>query len=70
MPGHGGDDERQQLGVRLADRQVRLRRAQARVLPELASGEALGGFGLTEPGSGSDAGAMRTTAVATATTGC
>ncbi|MDA8016477.1 MAG: acyl-CoA dehydrogenase family protein [Thermoanaerobaculia bacterium] len=33
-----------------------------RVLPELASGEAIGGFGLTEPGSGSDAGAMRTTA--------
>ncbi len=33
------------------------------VLPELASGETLGGFGLTEPGSGSDAGAMRTTAV-------
>jgi alkylation response protein AidB-like acyl-CoA dehydrogenase len=32
-----------------------------RVLPELAAG-ALGGFGLTEPGSGSDAGAMRTTA--------
>ena len=34
-----------------------------RVLPELARGEAIGGFGLTEPGSGSDAGAMRTTAV-------
>ncbi len=33
-----------------------------RVLPELARGEAIGGFGLTEPGSGSDAGAMRTTA--------
>lgn len=33
------------------------------VLPELARGEAIGGFGLTEPGSGSDAGAMRTTAV-------
>jgi alkylation response protein AidB-like acyl-CoA dehydrogenase len=28
----------------------------------LASGEALGGFGLTEPGSGSDAASMRTTA--------
>ncbi len=34
-----------------------------RVLPGLASGEVIGGFGLTEPGSGSDAGAMRTTAV-------
>jgi alkylation response protein AidB-like acyl-CoA dehydrogenase len=34
-----------------------------KVLPELASGERIGGFGLTEPGSGSDAGAMRTTAV-------
>jgi alkylation response protein AidB-like acyl-CoA dehydrogenase len=33
-----------------------------RVLPALASGEALGGFGLTEPGSGSDAAGMRTTA--------
>ncbi len=33
-----------------------------RVLPELAAG-ALGGFGLTEPGSGSDAGALATTAV-------
>ena len=32
------------------------------VLPELASGGALGGFGLTEPGSGSDAGAMQTMA--------
>jgi acyl-CoA dehydrogenase len=33
------------------------------VLPELASGEAIGGFGLTEPGAGSDAGAMKTVAV-------
>ena len=32
------------------------------VLPELASGRALGGFCLTEPGSGSDAAAMRSTA--------
>jgi short/branched chain acyl-CoA dehydrogenase len=31
-------------------------------LPPLARGEALAGFGLTEPGSGSDAGALRTTA--------
>ncbi|MFN7962157.1 MAG: acyl-CoA dehydrogenase family protein [Thermoanaerobaculia bacterium] len=31
-------------------------------LAELASGRALGGFGLTEPGSGSDVGSMRTTA--------
>jgi alkylation response protein AidB-like acyl-CoA dehydrogenase len=31
-------------------------------LPRLCSGEALGGFGLTEPGGGSDAGATRTTA--------
>lgn len=34
---------------------------KARVLPELAGG-ALGGFCLTEPGSGSDAGAMKTVA--------
>jgi len=33
-----------------------------RVLPHLAGEGALGGFGLTEPGAGSDAGAMRTTA--------
>jgi short-chain 2-methylacyl-CoA dehydrogenase len=32
------------------------------LLPALASGEALAGFGLTEPGGGSDAGATRTTA--------
>ncbi len=32
------------------------------VLPALAGGECLGGFGLTEPGSGSDAGSMKTTA--------
>jgi alkylation response protein AidB-like acyl-CoA dehydrogenase len=34
---------------------------KARVLPELAAG-ALGGFGLTEPGAGSDPGGMRTRA--------
>ena len=32
-------------------------------LPKLASGEWLGSWGLTEPGSGSDAGGARTTAV-------
>jgi len=32
------------------------------VLPILATGEAIGGFGLTEPGAGSDPGGMRTTA--------
>src|ERR1700757_1476432 len=31
-------------------------------LPQLASGAALGAFGLTEPGGGTDAGATRTTA--------
>ncbi|GAA4535532.1 acyl-CoA dehydrogenase family protein [Pseudonocardia xishanensis] len=35
---------------------------QARWLPQLAAGEKLGAFGLTEPGGGSDAGATRTTA--------
>ncbi len=35
-----------------------------RWLPELAGGQRLGAFGLTEPGGGSDAGATRTTAVA------
>jgi alkylation response protein AidB-like acyl-CoA dehydrogenase len=33
-----------------------------RWLPELTSGKALGAFGLTEPGAGSDAGGTRTTA--------
>ncbi len=32
-------------------------------LPQLTSGEALGAFGLTEPGGGSDAGATKTSAV-------
>jgi butyryl-CoA dehydrogenase len=35
---------------------------KARILPELAGGQAIGGFGLTEPGSGSDAGSMKTRA--------
>jgi alkylation response protein AidB-like acyl-CoA dehydrogenase len=34
-----------------------------RFLPPLASGEVLGGFGLTEPGAGSDSGGTRTRAV-------
>ena len=34
-----------------------------RYVPLLASGSVLGGFGLTEPGAGSDAGGTRTTAV-------
>jgi butyryl-CoA dehydrogenase len=33
-----------------------------RVLPSLASGEKLGAFGLTEPGAGSDAASLKTTA--------
>jgi alkylation response protein AidB-like acyl-CoA dehydrogenase len=36
---------------------------RARYLPPLASGAVLGAWGLTEPGSGSDAAAMRTVAV-------
>jgi alkylation response protein AidB-like acyl-CoA dehydrogenase len=35
---------------------------KAQWLPKLLSGEMLGGFGLTEPGAGSDAGGTRTTA--------
>jgi alkylation response protein AidB-like acyl-CoA dehydrogenase len=35
---------------------------KSRVLPELASGAALGGFGLTEPSSGSDPASLRTRA--------
>jgi alkylation response protein AidB-like acyl-CoA dehydrogenase len=34
-----------------------------RFVPRLASGRVLGGFGLTEPGAGSDAGGTKTTAV-------
>jgi alkylation response protein AidB-like acyl-CoA dehydrogenase len=37
---------------------------KARYLPRLTRGEVLGAWGLTEPGSGSDAAAMRTRAVA------
>ncbi|MBM3906606.1 MAG: acyl-CoA dehydrogenase [Gemmatimonadetes bacterium] len=36
---------------------------KARYVPLLASGKVIGGFGLTEPGAGSDAGGTRTTAV-------
>jgi alkylation response protein AidB-like acyl-CoA dehydrogenase len=36
---------------------------KAEWLPRLAAGEAIGAFGLTEPGGGTDAGATRTTAV-------
>lgn len=36
---------------------------KAQWLPDLVSGKALGGFGLTEPDGGSDAGATRTSAV-------
>jgi len=36
---------------------------QQRFVPLLASGKVLGGFGLTEPGAGSDAGGTQTTAV-------
>jgi butyryl-CoA dehydrogenase len=35
---------------------------KARALPGLAAGQQIGGFGLTEPGAGSDPGGMRTTA--------
>ncbi|KHL18337.1 hypothetical protein CLV56_3279 [Mumia flava] len=44
---------------------------KAQWLPELTSGRALGCFGLTEPGSGSDAGSLRTRArrVSTSSTG-
>src|SRR5947208_12190828 len=35
-----------------------------RYVPLLAAGKVLGGFGLTEPGAGSDAGGTKTTAVA------
>src|SRR6202034_4795467 len=36
---------------------------ERKFIPRLASGEFLGAWGLTEPGSGSDAGGARTTAV-------
>jgi alkylation response protein AidB-like acyl-CoA dehydrogenase len=41
---------------------------QARWLPELLGGELLGGYCLSEPGSGSDAAAMRTSATADGST--
>ena len=39
-------------------------------LPRLARGEVLGAWGLTEPGSGSDAAALRTRAELHGTSGC
>jgi alkylation response protein AidB-like acyl-CoA dehydrogenase len=36
---------------------------RARFVPPLARGESIGAFALTEPGSGSDAGSLRTTAI-------
>ena len=39
------------------------REQQERYVPLLAAGRVLGGFGLTEPGAGSDAGGTKTTAV-------
>src|SRR6185436_10435883 len=36
---------------------------RSRYVPLLASGRVMGGFGLTEPGAGSDAGGTATTAV-------
>lgn len=38
------------------------REQKARYLPAMASGECIGGFALTEPGAGSDAGALKATA--------
>jgi butyryl-CoA dehydrogenase len=37
-------------------------RLKKKYLPELATGKSIGGFGLTEPGAGSDAGSLRTRA--------
>src|SRR3989441_5938182 len=47
------------LGIKLAGNAEQ----KQRFLPRLASGEWLGAYALTEPGSGSDSAAMRTTAV-------
>src|SRR5207247_11315268 len=46
------------LGLKLAGNDEQ----KQRFLPKLASGEWLGAYALTEPGSGSDSAAMRTTA--------
>jgi alkylation response protein AidB-like acyl-CoA dehydrogenase len=46
------------LGIKLAGSEEQ----KARLLPRLASGEWLGAYALTEPGSGSDSAAMRTEA--------
>ena len=60
----GGDHAGgRRLAGRHADLPVRHRGAEAASgCPACAPGEALGAFGLTEPGGGSDAGATRTTA--------
>jgi alkylation response protein AidB-like acyl-CoA dehydrogenase len=47
------------LGIKLAGTEVQ----KQRFLPKLASGEWLAAYALTEPGSGSDSAAMRSTAV-------
>src|SRR6185295_4829777 len=47
------------LGIKLAGTEEQ----KQRFLPKLASGEWLAAYALTEPGSGSDSAAMRTTAV-------
>src|SRR5205814_7428664 len=46
------------LGIKLAGTEEQ----KQRFLPKLASGERLAAYALTEPGSGSDSAAMRTTA--------
>ena len=48
--------------VHAADPRLRHRRAAERFVPPLARGETIGAFALTEPDSGSDAGALRTRA--------
>ena len=53
---------RADLAGRRVDRAVGHRGAEEGILPEVCSGEGLGCFGLTEPGTGSDAASVATRA--------
>ena len=73
MPGDRGDRPRRPVDGHHArgrgrprhqpDPHLRHRRAEGDLAPALVAGEKLAGFGLTEPGAGSDAGATKTKAV-------
>ncbi len=63
LPVDRGDHERHQLGLLAGRSTSSAARSSRRVsCPSWPAAQAIGGFGLTEPGSGSDAGSMKTRA--------